>query len=173
MAFTVDHSQASELKPEGKYEVIVDKMKPSFTRKNTPCLNLVLTIRNDVSNPAGGKLFTSLYKKKEPTAADRAVDGYSAAQIQAWCKAARIENGRRFESLEELCAALTGALVRVQLQHEEYNGRTMERVGPWPEQTAYPDCKHQGVNRAQFQTLPDTVTAQDFTELENDEDVPF
>ena len=173
MAFTVDHSQASELKPEGKYEVIVDKMKPSFTRKNTPCLNLVLTIRNDVSNPAGGKLFTSLYKKKEPTAADRAVDGYSAARIQAWCKAARLENGRRFESLEELCAALTGALVRVQLQHEEYNGRTMERVGPWPEQTAYPDCKHQGVHRAHFQPLPATGSGHDFRDVETHEDVPF
>lgn len=92
MTFTVDHSASNAKKPAGRYEVIVEQVKPSFTRKNNPCLNFVLVIRNDVDNPVkGGKLFCSLYKKKQPTAADLAVDGYSAAQIQGWCKAAALK----------------------------------------------------------------------------------
>ena len=48
MTFTVDHSASNAKKPAGRYEVIVEQVKPSFTRKNNPCLNFVLVIRNDV-----------------------------------------------------------------------------------------------------------------------------
>ena len=167
MAFTVDHSAANSLKPEGKYEVIVEKAKPSFTKSNKPCINFVLVIRNDVPNPTkGGKLFTSLYKRREPTPADLAVDGYSAAQVQGWCKAAQIPNGKRFESVEDLCESLTGALVCISVQHQTDDaGRTRENVS-WPEPTQHPDCRHQHKDAAaapaEFTPLPD-----------NDQDVPF
>lgn len=174
MTFTVDHSASNAKKPAGRYEVIVEQVKPSFTRKNNPCLNFVLVIRNDVDNPVkGGKLFCSLYKKKQPTAADLAVDGYSAAQIQGWCKAARIENGRHFERLEDLCQALVGALVSVELSYEAGEGdRSYERVS-WPEVTHFPDCKHRAAAApGTGSTLPPAVGAEEFTEM-GDDDVPF
>lgn len=178
MAFTVDHTQTNELKPVGRYEVIIDKVQERFTTKNTPYLNFTLTIRNDVQNPVkSGKMFAALYKKKQPTAADQAVNGYSAPQMQAWCKAAQIANGRRFENLSEVCEALTGALVIVQLKHEDYNGRTYERVDSFPEPTNYPECKYQDKSTAAQQSTLSQTLAPDtngFTELADDEsDVPF
>ena len=172
--FTVNHSQANSLKPEGIYEVIVDKASEKYTKSNKPYINLILTIRNDVNNPVkGGKLFAALYKKKEPTQADLSVDGYSVAQIQAWCKAANFENGRRFESLKDVCDALQGALVRVQVTHNEYNGNKSEQVGNFPSATNYPECKHQSETpTAQPDTLP--VDVGGFAQMpDDDSDVPF
>lgn len=176
--FTVNHSQTNDLKPEGTYEVIVDKVSERYTKNNKPYINLILTIRNDVNNPVkGGKLFAALYKKKEPTQADLSVDGYSAAQIQAWCKAANFENGRNFESLKAVCDALQGALVRVQVTHDEYNGTVRERVENFPIATNHPDCKHQSKpTAAQQDTLPQGIKpdAHGYAELaDDDSDVPF
>ena len=176
--FTVDHTKTNELKPEGTYEVIVDKVSEQYTKNNKPYINLILTIRNDVNNPVkGGKLFTALYKKKKPIQADLSVDGYSAAQIQQWCKAARFEQGRNFENLKQICEALQGALVVVQLTHEEYNGTMRERVSNYPEATKHPDCKHQSKpTAAQQDTLPQGIKpdANGYAELaDDDSDVPF
>lgn len=170
MAFTVNHNEVNDyqLKPEGDYECIIEKMKPGVTKKGTACINLVLVIRNDVQNPVkGGKLFDSLYKKKDPSPADQAMEGYSAAQIQRWCKAARIENGRHFESLEEMCAALEGALVRVNVKHEKQEGyKPRERVG-FAAETRFPECKHQYRNTSAAPNV-------EFTEMPDDDaDVPF
>lgn len=178
MAFTVDHSRTNELKPAGKYEVIVDKVVERYTKNNTPYLNFTFTIRNDVENPVkGGKLFGALYKKKQPTAADLAVDGYSMAQVQTWCKAAKFANGRNFENLAQVCEALVGALVIVQVKHEEYNGKMYERVDSLPEPTNHPDCKHQSKpTAAQQDTLPQGIKpdANGYAELaDDDSDVPF
>lgn len=172
MAFTVDHSQTTDLKPEGTYETIIEKVEGAYTRTNKPYLNIVLLVRNDVENPTkGGKLFAALWKKKEPNAADLSVDGFSAAQLQAWCKAAQIPNGHVFESLQDLCATLQGTLVRVKMYHDTYNGRTSERIDSFPEPTMFPNCKHQYKNT----TAPDTFSqTMGFTELDpDDSDVPF
>lgn len=162
MAFTVDHKAVNEydLKPEGEYEVIIEKMKPSFTRKNTPCINFVLAIRTDTDNPVkGGKLFDSLYKKKDPSQADLAVDGYSAAQLQRWCKAARIENGRQFASMEELCQALVGAPVRVTVKHEEAPGYPKRERVSFPTESKFPNV--QTTAPAGFTELPPADPADD------------
>lgn len=169
MAFTVNHSEVNDyqIKPKGEYECIIERVKPSTTKLGKPCINLVLIIRNDVQNPVkGGKIFDALYKKTQPSAADLNVDGFSAAQIQRWCKAARIENGRHFDSLEDLCAALEGKLVRVTLDHEEYKGKPHERIG-FANETRFPECKHKFKEKANLNA--------EFTELPADDgdDVPF
>lgn len=162
MAFSVNHEEAAavEMKPAGDYECVVCDARQTTTTKGTPVISIKLAIRTDVPNPATGILFHNLWMKKEPTAADNACEGYSAKQIQSLSKAAGLPNGKNYPSIEAWCADLLTKPVRATLEHEEYNGRTIERV-KW-------------VNETQFPKVADPAM-QDFTELPDEAigDVPF
>lgn len=136
--FVVNYDEARELKPAGKYEVLIDHIEQTQTKKGTPCISIKLKIREDVENPAkSGYLFVQLYRKKEPSEAEESIGGYSIAQLQAWCKAAGVANGTAFGGLDDILKALIFKPVLVEMKHEEYNGRTNERVNNFPEPTKH------------------------------------
>ena len=132
MGFTNDYSQAQDfsgVKPEGDYEVLIVKAEEKQTKNGKTGLNLKMVIRNDVDQKfQNGYLFHTLWKRKEPTAADLQVNGYGFGQVMALGKAAGLPDGKDYASLAYFLADLIMKPVRVRLKHEEYNGTVQERV---------------------------------------------
>ena len=62
--------------------------------------------------------------------------------INGVAKALRIENGKRFSSLQELLDDFLGKTARVTVKHEEYNGKKNVRIQSW-EQSRLETCNHQ------------------------------
>ena len=144
MSFGVDYSKAGAgLIPEGKYEAIIKEAYLSQSRNDTPCISMPMVIRNDIEQPCQNRvIYHSLWKRKEPTQEDAAVDGYSFKQIQGISKAAGLQNGKKYASLDEWADDLHHRCVNVEVTHEEFNKRMNARAA-WinaPEINTV--CKH-------------------------------
>lgn len=130
------------IKPEGWYECLIVKVEERQTKNGAWGLNFSLVIRNDVGQRYGnGYIFHTIWKKREPNANDAAVKGYNFGQLMALARAAKLPDGKDYETLAQFCEELVKKPLRVKLIHEEWNGNTQERVGDLAE-TAYPECRH-------------------------------
>ena len=136
--FQVDHNAASEngIIPEGKYEVIIAKAFEDAANSGTKFINLHLVVRNDI---AGQKhqnryIFGTIWQSKE-------TGQYNSGMLNAIAKALRIENGKRYNSLEELLNDFQGKWCKVTVKHEEYNGNINARVKAW-EPSDFQSCNH-------------------------------
>ena len=189
MGFKTNHKGATQgdfsIKPEGDYEVIIKGIEEKTTRNNKTGLNMKLLIRNDVPEQkfGNGFLFHTLWKRKEPTDLDNQVEGYSYGQIMNLSKAAKLPDGKEYESLSEYCADLIDKCVRVTLKHEEYNGKMQERIS-YINETKFPDCKHvykesQAVKSNGFASKPQELSnnpvqsSYPSVDIDNDDDLPF
>lgn len=191
MGFTNDYSKASQggLKPEGDYEVLIVKAEEKQSKGGKLHLNLNLVIRNDVDQSyQNGYLFHTLWKRKEPTAADLQVNGYGFGQVMALGKAAGLPNGKNYESLSDFLQELIGKPVRAHVVHDEYNGNKREAIA-WFNPTDYPEVKHvmkkkpdvnpDGFAPAAQQTTyaniqaAQAAAAQEFASMPLDDDLPF
>ena len=106
MGFKNDFSQAqqnSNLKPEGDYEVLIVKAEERQTKNGKLGLNFSMVIRNDVDQAyKNGYIFHTLWKRREPTAADRQVNGYSFGQVMALGKAAQLPDGKDYPDVRHI-----------------------------------------------------------------------
>lgn len=145
MGFRNDFSQAqqnSNLKPEGDYEVLIVKAEERQTKNGKLGLNLSMVIRNDVDQAyKNGYIFHTLWKRREPTAADRQVNGYSFGQVMALGKAAQLPDGKDYPDLTAFLQDLIGKPVRVHLVHDTYNNTERESVS-CINPTNDPDVRH-------------------------------
>lgn len=171
MGFSVDHSQANDILPEGEYEVIIGKVKQAYTKRNAQYINVPLIIRNDVdgNQRKNGRIWHSIWKKRQPTAADAACEGYTAWAIQGLSKAAGLPNGKAYSSIDEWCADLEGRLMRVTLTHRKNDEGNINVNVQHMNPTQFPTCNHTAK-----QGTPE-VSAAGFVEMADDtiEDVPF
>lgn len=185
MGFKNNFAQAdmgNGIKLEGDYEVIVVKAEERQTKNGKLGLNVSMVIRNDVQqNYKNGYIFHTLWKRREPTAADMQVQGYSFGQIMALGKAAQLPDGKDYPDLAAFLADLVGKPVRVTIKHEEYNGQKQERVS-WLDPTRFPEVRHvmktsasPSAYAAQQQTTYANQPAQpQYTQPHiEDEDLPF
>ena len=102
-------------------------------------------------------------------------------------KSAGLPDGKDYESLTEFCNDLINKPVRVNLKHEEYNGKMQERVN-YLNPTKFPEVKHipkqsggsqqngfsapaQQSFATQNATAPAIQTG--YAEMPTDEDLPF
>lgn len=145
MGFKNDFSQATQsdgLKPEGDYEVIVAKIEEHVTPNGKTGLNLSLVIRNDVEQPyKNGFLFHTLWKRREPTAADMQVNGYGFGQMMALGQAARLPDGKDYADLGEFLGDIAQKPLRVTVRHELYQNVKRERVSVL-QATQFPEVRH-------------------------------
>lgn len=136
--FQVDHDAASEggNVPEGSYEVIVLKAFEDTAKSGTGFINLHLVIRNDITvqKQQNRYIFGSIWQSKE-------TGQYNAGMLNAVAKALKIENGKRYNNLQELLSDFVGKTCKVTVKHEEYNGKINVRVNKW-EQSAFQGCNH-------------------------------
>ena len=183
--FKTDFSKAntgSEIKPEGNYEVIITKIEEKTTLSGKTGLNFAMVIRNDIPEQKYGNafLFHTIWKAKEPTEYDNMVKGYMYGQVMAIAKAARLADGKSYESFEEFLKDIINKPVCVSLKHEEYNGKLQERINYFNE-TKFPECKHAfktktTVKKDEFKKVDDvivnTTTGEAYEEFDDDE-CPF
>lgn len=145
MGFKNDFNQAEQggLKPEGDYECIITAIEERTTQKGSTGLNLTLVIRNDVQGQKFGNacLFHTLWKRKDPTDMDKQVNGYGFGQVMALGKAAALPDGKDYESLKQFCEDLLNKCVRATVKHEEYNGKTYEKIS-YVNPTKFSECRH-------------------------------
>ena len=145
MAFTNDYSQAYEagsLKPEGDYEVLITKFEERRTKAGKLCLNLSMVIRNDVEQKyQNGFLFHTFWKRRDPSALDQQVEGYSFSQLMSLGRAAGLPDKKEFASLSDFLQELVGKPLVAHLMHDEYNGEKREAIA-WFNPTAHKDVAH-------------------------------
>lgn len=156
--FQVNHDEAMDMSliEEGEYEVIVTKAFEDTTKNGAIFINLHLQVRNDIDQKYKNRyIFASIWQSKE-------TGQYHPGMLNTIAKALRIENGKRYNSLEELLNDFVRRTARVKVGHEEYNGKTYERVKSW-EPSRFDVCNH--VFKAE--NIPDG-----FIEIEDD-NIPF
>lgn len=145
MGFKSNFSEANSgggIKPEGWYECVIAKIEERQTKNGAWGLNFSFVIRNDVQQGyKNGIIFHTIWRKREPNVNDAAVKGYNFAQLMAVAKAAQLTDGKEYETLEDFCNELFTKPLRVELYHEEYNGKPQERVRDFGS-TAFPECRH-------------------------------
>lgn len=181
MAFRADYSKAQQsdsIKPEGDYECIVQKIEERTTMNGKRKLSVWLVIRNDVEQGyKNGLIFHDIWAKKSPDADDAAVNGYNYAQLMALAAAVRLPQDKDYPDLAALIADMLNKPVKAHLCHNEYNGKTYEKIDRVLT-TNYPDVKHKPKTAApvagayatpvqQFAAVPVGDTAQ------SDDDYPF
>ena len=181
MAFRTNTSKAQEggntLKPEGDYEVIIDTAEVTRTQSGKDKINIVYVIRNDVQQPCqNGLIFNSIWKKKEPNADDMSVDGYNFGQLMAVAAAAKLPDDKEYASLGDFLAELSGKPMKVHLYHDDYNGKTYEKID-LHQPTEYPEIKHKAKPKpnAAGYAAPQTsfAAAAPAAPSEGDDDYPF
>lgn len=192
MGFSTDYTdvQDFDLLPKGSYEVIIKSIEERITDNGAVGLSVRFIVRNDVEQKYQNRgIFHNYWKRKEPTAADMQVQGYSFKQIMQLAKAAKLPNGKAYETVHELCADLVNRVVLITVNHSSYNGRQREEVG-YINESKFPDCKH--VYKQSTTVTADTVAQRppeqfastaapaagvgnlnDFEEILGDGDVPF
>lgn len=177
--------------PEGEYEVVIRNIEERATKNGAVGLNLSLVIRNDVEQKFKDRyLFCTYWKRKEPTAADMQVQGYSFKQIMRLAKSAKLPSGKAYENVQELCADLLKRPLRVTVEHEtsSHDNKMRENI-KYVNESNFPECKHvfkekkTAVTSDMVAQKPQEQFAQsnnmsygslgDFEEILSDGDVPF
>jgi hypothetical protein len=166
--FTLNHSY-SELVPEGQYEIIIQKAEQKETVSGKRYLGIDLAVRNDIEQPQKNRhIFHSIWQKREPNAADKAFDGYSAAQINTLSRVAGLQNGKKYSNILEWLSDLPGKPALITVRHEVYNGNANARVGAL-NPTAHTNVCHAWESSAVLSLENDFS----FVDLNDDEDLPF
>jgi len=145
MAYTTNYADVpdgNEIIPEGEYECIIKYAGEDATKGGTMYMGITLVVRNDVDQSCKNKyIWHRIWQKKEPSPADIACSGYSSKQINAVSKAAKLPNGKAYGSLSDWADDLKNKIIRVTVEHEEYQGKTNVKV-KWVNESKCPDCRH-------------------------------
>ena len=182
MSFKVDYNSANNLIAPGSYECRIVEVFTNATAGGTLFFSVRMAIRDDVAQPHKGRIiFHRIWRKREPTAEDMTVDGYSFKQLMSLCRAAQLPNGKRFSSLDELGNDLTGRKLKVTVEHEfnQYRGETEVKV-KWLNKTEIVQSTAQSTPPAQtwqhpkgsVSDLAGENTSGDFTPADDD-DLPW
>lgn len=186
MAFVTEYNEKDsyDLIPEGDYEVIIKNAEERATRDGRNYINLWLVIRNDVEQKYKNRyIFHTFWKRKEPTQQDLQVEGYGYDMLMILAKSAKLPNGKRYETISDLCKDLKNHTLLVSVTHDDYNGKPREKV-EYISETMFPVCKHvfnkNSVNSDEISgnssenfVSSNKNTLEDFEEILSDEDVPF
>lgn len=125
---------------DGYYECIIEKVYEDASPSGAENVTFRLVIRNDVDQPYKNyKMWERIYRRK--------VDNkLPMIMFNTIGKAAKLPNGKAYNSLEELMEDYEGKPVLVFVKNEtsEYNGQKYENlnVKSWME-TKYPNIQHQ------------------------------
>lgn len=130
MGFTIYHNNAEERKLEkGVYEMIVSDCGFAQSQKGKEYLKFELTINEKVHpDLAGNSVNYTIFKAKNPSADDKACDGYLAWRVNRFARAANIPNGTTIETLMDLFEAVRYKPMKVWVGINEFNGREFLNV---------------------------------------------
>lgn len=125
---------------DGTYEVVIDHATEGATPSGAEYTEFRMTIRNDLDQPhVNLKIWERVWKAK-------ATGKYNMMMFNTIGKAAQLENGKNYSSMDELLEDYAGKPVQVFVQNEtsEYNGKTYENlnVKQW-KPTKFPSVQHE------------------------------
>lgn len=189
MAFGTNYDEVKDeeygLIPEGTYEVVIRNIEEKTTKNGATGLNVSTVIRNDVEQNCKNRfIFTTYWKRREPTDVDKQVQGYSFNQIMRLAKSANIPSGKSYETVLDLCKDLIGRTLRLTIEHEEYNGKERENV-KYTNASKFPDCKHIFKEKSDSSStssqssqpkpsgIPDNIDINGFETILGSDDIPF
>lgn len=164
MTFRTNTSKASEgftLKPEGDYEVVIDKAELAVTKNGKENISLSYIIRNDVAQGCqNGLIFHSIWKKSDDkqNEDDKSIDGFNFAQLMAVVEAANLPDGKEYAALGDLLTELEGKAIKVHLFHDDFNDKYYEKVDRHMP-TDFPKIKHKAKNPTTATSKPSAVPA--------------
>ena len=141
MGFQINHSEASEGKiTAGTYEVIVKECVPDVTRGGTEHMSMPLIVRNDIDQKyKNTHIWNKVWKAK-------ATGEYVGWVLQTIAKAAKLPNGKKYESVDDLFKDFVGKPVKVTISIKENNGYENINVDKW-EPTDFPQVAHTWVTK--------------------------
>ena len=144
---------------DGVYEVVIDSAVEDATQGGSEFTNFTMTIRNDLDQPfKNQKIWERVWKAK-------ATGKYNMTMFNTIGKAAQLQNGKTYNSFDELLADFKGKPLQVYVENEtsEYNGKTYENlnVKQW-KKTSFPDVQHQ-FKQSNDESKPN-VSSVDITE---------
>lgn len=124
---------------DGTYEVVITLAGEDATKNGAEYADFRLTVRNDIDQKHKNQIvFEKLWKAK-------ATGKYNMMMFNTIGKAAQLQKGKSYNSMQDLLADYVGKPVRVTVKNEtsEYNGNTYENlnVKKW-EETKFPNVQH-------------------------------
>ena len=126
--FSTNYQEVNDIIPAGVYEAMITSAKEDGK------ITIGLEIRKDVEQDCKGRSFTHwMYKLREPGDIDKQIDSYSYSQIMRIAKSARLPEGKSYAKLADMLADLVGRAVRVELYHDDYNGKKYLKIKYWNE----------------------------------------
>ena len=153
---------------DGLYEVVIDHITEDATKNGAEFANVQMTVRNDLDQPhKNQKIWERIFKAK-------ATGKYNMMMFNTIGKAAQLQNGKTYNSFDELLEDYRGKPLQVLVKNEtsEYNGNTYENlnVKQW-NQTKFPNVQHQWKQSNDSQSNNNSP-ANDVPDL-SDNDLPF
>lgn len=124
---------------DGTYEVLITLASEDATPSGAEYTDFRLTVRNDIQqNHKNQIVFHKNWKAK-------ATGKYNMTMFNTIGKAAQLQKGKSYQSMQDLLADYIGKPLRVTVKNEtsEYNGNTYENlnVKKW-EPTQFPNVQH-------------------------------
>lgn len=133
--FKLNHSNTNALIPEGEYECFIRDVVNAVSKNGVNHLSARLIIRNDIEQEYQNKyIFYDIWKNK-------ATGEYNEQKFNELGKAAKIENGKSYETYQEFFDDLKLKPVKVTVFHDTYNGFTSVKVSRLSE-TTFSELKH-------------------------------
>jgi len=131
---------------DGTYEVVVTRSEEKQTQSGADYVEVTLTVRNDVNQPSQNALiFHKIWKTK-------ATGQYNGKAFNTLGDAFNLQNGKNYNSLDELLKDFIGktALVTVKNETSNNNGQTYTNVNVkrW-EKSKFPNLQHVFKNKTE------------------------
>ncbi len=143
MAFSTNYSELNDLLPEGTYEALITTASEETDQTQRTRLSFTLTIRNDVQQECQNRtMFHSMYKLKDPKPMDAQVGNYSFQMIMRIAAAAKLPENKQYNSLAELMNDMVNRPVKIDVYHDEYNGKKSVKIKYW-NASDKPEIQHQ------------------------------
>ena len=168
MSFTLDFSKANNgTIADGTYEAVIFNVLEDATPGGAEFMNFHLVVRNAVEQKyQNAHIFQRVWRATD-------TGKYSAGMINTIAQAANLDDGKSYQSLEDLMSDFLNHPVKVTVKNEknEYKGKTYEdlNIKRW-NKSDYPNVQHQfkkGAKKPQPKNKPVEDTAI------NDDDLPF
>lgn len=155
---------------DGTYEVIIQSAEEDAAASGTVFTNFTMVVRNDVQQKfQNQKIWHRVWTKKD-------TGKYSMIGFNTIGKAAKLENGKRYMTMEDLLNDYFGKAVKVTVKNEtsESDGKTYENlnVKKW-EHTAFPNVQHQWKGQKQDAQAMTFQQQQQSGVPVTDDDLPF
>lgn len=155
---------------DGVYEVIIDSAVEDATEGGSEYTNFTMTIRNDLDQPfKNQKIWHRNWKAK-------ATGKYNMTMFNTIGKAAQLQNGKTYNSFNELLDDFRGKPLQVYVENEtsEYNGKTYENlnVKQW-KHTKFPNVQHQYKKADDSNQSNNNVGPLNDAPAISDSDLPF